>query len=67
MPTALAQPRSHIAHKLYDYNLDSLGWLRQPQVTVHTGNDVEQGKHVSIAGGGVQTCTATLEINMAVS
>jgi hypothetical protein len=36
------------------------------QVIAHAGKDVEQGEHFSLQVG-VQTCTTTLEINLAVS
>jgi hypothetical protein len=35
-------------------------------MSAYSGKDVEQGQHSSTAMGG-QTCTATLEVNMAVS
>jgi hypothetical protein len=35
------------------------------QVTAHAGEDVEEGKPTSAAGGSA-TCIATVEINMAV-
>jgi hypothetical protein len=35
-------------------------------VTAHAGKDVEQGKDSCISGGS-ENCTASLEINMAVS
>jgi hypothetical protein len=42
-------------------------WLRsKSQETAHAGKDVEHGEHSS-TDRAVQTCTTTLEINLAVS